>query len=546
MDRLILARLGKLVAADVVTGRLGPHSRSASKFLELQPQAVLDLLEMVIAESGKKRRNEKTVTAYAYMIGQALEFTRYGIEAGHTNAAELAESVRKRLLALGEGGQVEPALLLLILSQFATAKLNPGPELRELMEHLAEKIAPEIAKSEGVGALEQHFGELTRDVDGDPFLLYAHIGEMSEAFPEDHRAAMGSMMLQCSEVPVREAALGWLLDASASVRNSTASALEYSAAATGVSGAMLRRMIALRNWLPEPDRGSLDRAIHACRRKGVEISPWPQPQVREVLASVIDGAGAQSIFVVAREARRNAIACVLIKHGIGIRDAWARHGLTRGELDEFLVQVEGIDLLPIRLDYVRIAVAHALAVQKTPEVMPPFPLLDVLETAGLQSVQPEELPADRVLTMLADATDPAILHPEMAAEILKASGGLAEEMETLDSWFEDGTEVEQLLGTQTRSRAKSIAVVRDELLPLRTNKWVERLAWTSLTLQHGEQEGPWQEFFVSARELNLGCPINEIPLMMHVAANTVDACMATRLEKRNRPAGQRQTEFARL
>jgi hypothetical protein len=64
---------------------------------------VLDLLEMVIAESGKKRRNEKTVTAYAYMIGQALEFTRYGIEAGHTNAAELAESVRKRLLALGEG-----------------------------------------------------------------------------------------------------------------------------------------------------------------------------------------------------------------------------------------------------------------------------------------------------------------------------------------------------------------------------------------------------------------------------------------------------------
>jgi hypothetical protein len=54
----------------------------------------------------KKRRNEKAVTAYAYMIRQALEFTRYGIEAGHANAAELAESVRKRLLALGEGGQV--------------------------------------------------------------------------------------------------------------------------------------------------------------------------------------------------------------------------------------------------------------------------------------------------------------------------------------------------------------------------------------------------------------------------------------------------------
>ena len=531
-DRLTLARLGKLVAADVATGKPGPHSRSASNFLELQPQAVLELLEMVVAEAGKKRRNEKAVTAYAYMIGQALEFTRYGIEAGHANAVELAESVRKRLLVLGEGGQVEPALLLLTLSQFATAKLNPGPELRELMEHLAAKMAPEIAKSEPVGGLEQHFGELTREVDGDPFLLYAHIGEMSEAFPEDHRAAMGFMMLQCAEAPVREAALGWLLDASASVRNSMSSALEYSAAATGVSGVMLRRMIALRNWLPEPDRESLDRAIHACRRKGVEISPWPSPQVCEVLASVIDGAGAQSIFVVAREGRRNAIACVLLKHGIGIRDAWARHGLTRGELDQFLVQVEGIDLLPISLDYVRIAVAHALAVQKTPDVMPPFPLLDVLETAGLQSIQPEKLPADRVLTMLADASDPAILHPEMAAEVLKASRDLAQEMETLDSWFEDDTEVEQLVNIQTRSRAKSIEAVRDKLLPLRTNKWVERLSWTSLTLQHGEEDGPWQEFFVSARELNMGRPINEIPLMMHVAANTVDACIARRLETR--------------
>jgi hypothetical protein len=530
-DRASLARLVKLVAADIAAGLPGPRSQSVSDFLGLQPQAALDLLELMVAEAGKKRRNEKRVTAYAYMIGQALEFTRYGMEAGDTEAAELAENVRERLLAIGKGGQIEPPLLLLILSQFATAKLDPGPQLRELMGHLAANMAPEIAESEAVEGLDQHFEELVRAVGGDPFLIHAQISEMSEAFPEDHRAAMGSMMLRSSEAPAREAALGWLLDPSASVRNSMASNLEHAAAMDGVSSVMLRRMIALRNWLPEPDRTSLDRAIHACRRKRVEISPWPQPQVRDVLASVIDGAGAQSVFVVSRERRRHAIACILLKDGIGVRDAWTRHGLTRSELDEFLTQLQGIELLPISLDYVRIALAHALAVQRLPEAMPPLLLLDVMETAGLQGVQPDELQADRVLGMLADAADPAVSSPAMADKLLRASRNLPQEFGTLDSWFEEGAEVEQLLHTENLTYPKHIELVRDDLLPGRVRKWVERLAWTALTLQHGEEDEPWQEFFISARALHTGREIGEIPLMTHVAANSVNAFMASHPNK---------------
>ncbi len=52
-------------------------------------------------------------------------------------------------------------------------------------------------------------------------------------------------MLQCSEAPVREAALGWLLDASASVRNSTASALEYSRGDQPFGNGWKRREVAV-------------------------------------------------------------------------------------------------------------------------------------------------------------------------------------------------------------------------------------------------------------------------------------------------------------
>jgi len=63
-DRTTLARLGKLVAADVAAGQPGPNSEAVSRFLEAQPEAALDLLDMLLAEAGKKRRNKKLITAY--------------------------------------------------------------------------------------------------------------------------------------------------------------------------------------------------------------------------------------------------------------------------------------------------------------------------------------------------------------------------------------------------------------------------------------------------------------------------------------------------
>ena len=364
---------------------------------------------------------------------------------------------------------------------------------------------------------------------------------MADAFPDDHRAAMGAWLLQSREAAAREAALGWLLDASPSVRDLAASGIEHAAAMGGVSGVMLRRLITLRNWLPEPDRVSLDRAIQVCRRKGVEISPSPQSQVRDVLASGIDGAGSQSIFMLAREGRRNAIGCVLLKHGIGVRDAWARHGLTRTELDDFMGELQEIDVFPTSLDYVRIATAHALAVNLASGVMPPFALLDVMETAGLQGVQPEELSADGVLGLLEVDADPRLSRPEVIAELLASSRGLPDGLSFLDSWLEADAEVEQLLGGKKLSRAKRITLVRDELLPPRVPAWVERLAWTALTLQQGEDDEPWEAFFVSAKELKAGRPVGEIPLMTHVAALTVDAFTASHPEARGRrPRSQRR------
>jgi hypothetical protein len=140
-----------------------------------------------------------------------------------------------------------------------------------------------------------------------------------------------------------------------------------------------------------------------------------------------------------------------------------------------------------------------------------------------------------VLALLESKADPGLLQPEVVSDVLARSRGLPDDFMFLDSWFEDDDGVKHLLGAKQLSRAKRVALVRDELLPRRSGKWAERLAWTALTLQHGEEDEPWEPFFVSAHELEAGRKPGELPLMAHVAEMTVGAYVASHPEKRSPP-----------
>jgi len=526
-DCTTLAHLGKLVAADVTAGHPGANSWAVSQVLEAQPEAVLDLIEMLVTEGRRTRPNEQLVAAYVYMIGQALEIIRMDLENGRASARELAKTVRHTLLQAGTAGRVEPTLLMMILMQFSTAKLDPGADLQRLMADRFEQIGLEQGAGRSGGDFDAYLKDLVAKVGGDPFALHAHMLEMAGAFPPDHRTTMGISLLRTGEASAREAVVGWLLDPSAEVRHAVASALAHAAPHGAVSGSMLRRLIVLRNWLPETDRPGLDSAIQACRRAGVECASWPQSQVQDALASGIDGAGAQSIFVLAREGRRWVIGCLLVKAGVGVRDAWARHGLTRAESEEFLDQVAGgTEVFPVSLEYVRLAAAHALAVNLASETMPPFALLDVVETADLQGLQPGTLPLERVMAMLEAEADPAA--PDSTAELLARSRAVVDSFDFLDSWFEEGAAVAQLLEGKRMTRARRVALVRESLLPEQARKWGDWFARTALLLRHCENEAPWQEFFVTAKEVLAGRTMTEVPLMNRVAEITVDAYVASR------------------
>ena len=64
-------------------------------------------------------------------------------ENGQASGQELADAVRRTLLRAGTSGLVQPVLLVMILMEFATAKLDPGAELQHLMANLFDQIGSE-------------------------------------------------------------------------------------------------------------------------------------------------------------------------------------------------------------------------------------------------------------------------------------------------------------------------------------------------------------------------------------------------------------------
>ena len=329
---------------------------------------------------------------------------------------------------------------------------------------------------------------------------------------------VASLMAQKDAPALREAALGWLLDDASGVRQVVAQMLEKDAASN--SGTMLRRMIALRNWVPEADRPALDRAIKASQKK-VACESWQSAKVLEAYASGSDGSGAQSVFMVVAQGRKRAFAALLFKQDVGIRDAWVSHG-TRGEVDGTL-QALGMqmDLLPVPLEYAAAAVRHFLGVNAQAGVMPPFGLLDVAEVAGLTNLNPESQPVDAFVASLCAEIAPKRATPQAIAKALKASASWGETLPMAGSWFEESDEADAILAQGKLSKAKRKAALLAMPIQKRRRWWAALIAWTGFTMKHTQDASGWEDYVLVARELLGERPVEEFGIMNGIAEATI-------------------------
>jgi hypothetical protein len=339
----------------------------------------------------------------------------------------------------------DPSTLLSLVQCFGAAKLDLGEALRGVVPHLLEQGGEANADDSRPIELDDLFGfvaDLVKQADGDPFELYAVLAESSEGVPDEYRAVMATTFLFSSEAAALEASIGWLLDPAVSVRKALANALGDAARKGMITPTMLRRMIAMRNWLPEDSRATLDAAIATARRKGVSPAQWDDVEVRQFACTGVDGSGAIGVLAHCRSKRKNVLGSLVLKHGIGVRDAWARGGVKTKEIEKIFFEASLMDQFMVPAECIRIAVGHFLALGHQTGTMPPFGLLQFLEAVGASSVQPEFMSATSLLESIPDGR---VISADLFEKLLAEGSDLTDDYSFLDSWFEVGDEVDAVL-----------------------------------------------------------------------------------------------------
>jgi hypothetical protein len=497
-----------------------------------QAGATPDLVALLVAEATKKRPTARTVEACCFLLEGALTDLRIASSGGDSAArARLAQACQAVETAVATS-QLPPDVLMLIARAFVQAGLEPGPALKAAA--LASLEATEKEFSLGPvppkpGGFADHLAPVAEALGHDPFAIHAEVAATGAAFPAEHRAAMAAELAASTLPAVRDAALGFLLDADPAPGAAVLEALVTQARHRPVPSRLVERLVCLRPWLPPARQGKLDTAIRTLRAKAAPPEPAPRVEVVRRLASLCDGAGAQSLFVLVKTGRRFGLASVLIKTDLGIADAWVREDMPKREADGVVAQIiAGVEAVEVSAGFVTMRLADALAMNVGRQTPPPFGLLQVSEALGLAILQPAALSPLALAEQLLTGLPPDRTGPEATAAAHEEAAHWPERFETVASWFEAGEAVEALL-RPIPTRRKRIEAVLNRHLPGRRLFWAERCAWMAATLKdsaadHGEA---WLPFALVARDLALGDALAAVPLFDIMAEATVDAFAAS-------------------
>jgi len=518
--RAAIQQIARMVRDDIRSGELSPGAHSVGDMLAAQPEALLLIVDLVGAEGRKKRPDAAMHHAYSYMLGQTLEQLRQRSEAGNGQATIAMENVRTAIAQQMRMGKLVPTAAMALVSAFSRAGIEVGDEIRGAMDHAVIQTGPgqQNLPAPDVGEM---LNDLVKACDGDPFLIQSQFAELTAAMPTELQLSLLEGLVLADDPSLREAAIGWLL-AEPTIAAPMASIVEEAARRGLVSATSVTNLMLIRNWVPEDRRRAIDAIIKAARAVGSAPEKRSAIQVRELLISERDGAGAQSIFASIKEGRKNALVSILIKQGHGVRDAWVARSLSRVEIEDMLDHIASeMSVHETTAEDAALILSSALADGPTGSTAP-FGLVQAVAVIGLSDVAPRFVSVDDlVASMLAD-TDAAATDAKAVQKAVRGSGRWLAINPQLDSWFENGDDVAQAIKGKRKIEDR-IAAITAKVLELKRAYWASVVAWSAFAQRGEGNDNDWIEMALVAREMASARPLAEIPLARFIAVQTAEA-----------------------
>ncbi|WIW90444.1 hypothetical protein K3M67_20725 (plasmid) [Sphingobium sp. V4] len=514
--RAAIQQIARMVREDIRTGELSPGAHSVGDMLAAQPEALLLIVDLTGAEGRKKRPDVMMHHAYSFMLGQTLEQLRQRSEAGDGHATMAMENVRVTIAQQMLAGKLVPTAAMALVSAFSRAGIEVGEDIRNAMvqtgagqQNLPTPDVDEMLK------------ELVKSCEGDPFLIQRQFAELTAAMPAELQLSLLEGLVFADDSSLREAAIGWLL-APPAIATPLALMIAEAASRGLVSATSITNLMLMRNWVSEDRRRAIDAIIKAART--VETVPEKRPaiQVRELLISERDGAGAQSMFASIKQGRKNALVSILVKQGHGVRDAWVASSLTRPEIDDMLDHIAfEMSVHETTAEDTSLLLSSALADGPLGSA-PPFGLVQAINLIGLSDVAPKPVSVDDLVASMLAGADTAAIDAKAVEKAVRASGRWLATNPQLDSWFETGDDVAAAIKGTRKIEDRIAAIIKNVLEPKRAF-WANVVAWSAFAQRAEEHGSEWIEMALVAREMASERPLTEIPLARFIAVQTAEA-----------------------
>jgi hypothetical protein len=475
------------------------------------------------------------------LFEEALTQIRFSVERSRPAAIAMAEALQTEIAERGFRPEVQVGVQQDLVLALQTAKLPLHPRIREQAAAVADHYG-RFRAGKGAPELDDLLARLIKETKpADAFDLLEPILAQMALIPAGGQMMLATGLLTSSQPLCHELAVLMLLHPDTELRIALPELYLSPECLRNLTGTGLRRLIGLRNWLPDAERPAIDALIRAARAAGTETKPLPPTELLGVLASPFDGAGSQAAWASIKSRKRYRVEGLLVKQSIGIREAFSHAEMRKHEHDGLLRQLtDAAGALPVDAPYLRRAIGHFLAVGLEQGTPAPPQLLASNERVGGSWWLPERVEPDAEIERLEPAFR-ADMDPELEPEILRMSGDWPSTLAFASSWFEDDVRVDNLLrdriGNPDRwlaSMSKAASLIMDQILEPKRGLWTERLLWMALmckACRHSRPPLPWPVFLVLAKALQQGTALARIPLMRAVAERSVHSALQRSLRR---------------
>ncbi len=336
---------------------------------------------------------------------------------------------------------------LIFLQILNEASVEILPVLRRAINE-TPVIPFELDNSAQTNALLQGremLNKLVKSNAGDSYAIASALLASIKNLPAESRFQSLLMTLSLSQEPcVRELAGIFCIDKDAIVRKSFLKLLADAGANLG-TGVTLRRLIGMRNWLPEIERPLVDFAVKSLKLAGAECAPLQAVELCKLVSYSVDGSGGWGFLGCLKSHSGASVFGFISRVNYGIRDAWIHNQVSKSEYRHVEIKMKATKEFwgSLSVNAAVTLLNYAIATGLKEGRVPSSEVLQLSEILGHQVFQNPESAFENALDKIRARVDCKSDFKSYCLEVVLADRW--SKFPIFESWFEDDTVVDNIV-----------------------------------------------------------------------------------------------------